>query len=527
MSGVNITATAVFVGFFVLVSGLGFWASRWKSGDLGTLDQWGLGGRQFGPWITWFLLGGDLYTAYTIIAVPAVVYAVGAFGFFAIPYSVIVYPLIFLIMPRLWNVAARHSYVTAADFIRGRYGNSGLELAVAVTGVVATMPYIAVQLVGMERVVEALGLSGGSGLSAHLPITIAFVILALYTYSAGLRAPAVIAFVKDAMIYVFIIAAVIIIPYELGGFRAIFDLAGKAFEAKVAAGAAASPPVKVAAGLTLTPAQTMPFMTLALGSALALFMYPHAVTGVLSSDSPRAIRFNAMTLPAYSVILGLVALLGLMGRAAGLELKNPQDVVPQLFLKMFPDWFVGFSFAAIAIGALVPAAVMSIGAANTFTRNIWRPFVNHDLSARQETQIAKIVSLVVKFGALVFILTIPTKFALDFQLLGGVLMIQVFPAMVFGLYTRRIHGTPLLIGWAIGLVSGIYLAWGPVAWSPTWITPAGFAVYIGLFSVALNTVVAVALSFILPNRGADAIRPGDFADGVTLPTHMRQPEPVL
>lgn len=527
MSGVNVTATAVFIGFFVLVSGLGFWASRWKSGDLGTLDQWGLGGRQFGPWITWFLLGGDLYTAYTIIAVPAVVYAVGAFGFFAIPYSVIVYPLIFLIMPRLWNVSARHGYVTAADFIQGRYGSKGLELAVAVTGVVATMPYIAVQLVGMEKVIEALGLSGGGGLASHLPLTIAFVILALYTYSAGLRAPTVIAFVKDAMIYVFIIAAVIVIPYELGGFRAIFDLAGKAFEAKVAAAAAADPPVKLAAGLTLSPAQTMPFMTLALGSALALFMYPHAVTGVLSSDSPRAIRFNAMTLPAYSVVLGLVALLGLMGRVAGLELKNPQDVVPQLFLKMFPDWFVGFSFAAIAIGALVPAAVMSIGAANTFTRNIWRPFVGGEMSAARETGIAKLVSLVVKIGALAFILTIPTKFALDFQLLGGVLMIQVFPAMVFGLYTRRIHAVPLLVGWAVSLVSGIFLAWGPTAWSPTWVTPAGFAVYIGLFSLLLNTLVAVALSFVLPNRGSDAIRPGDFADGVALPPHVRQPEPIL
>lgn len=511
----------------MLVSGLGFWASRWKAGDLGQLDQWGLGGRQFGPWVTWFLLGGDLYTAYTIIAVPALVYALGAYGFFAIPYGVIVYPLIFVIMPRLWNVSARHGYVTAADFIGGRYGNKGLELAVALTGVIATMPYIAVQLVGMEKVIEALGLSTADGLGSHLALTIAFVILALYTYSAGLRAPAIIAFVKDVMIYVFIIAAVIIIPYELGGFGAIFELAGKAFEAKVAAAAAADPPVKLPAGLTLTPAQVMPFITLALGSALALFMYPHAVTGVLSANSPRAIRFNAMTLPAYSIVLGLIALLGLMGRAAGLELQNPQDVVPQLFLRMFPDWFVGFSFAAIAIGALVPAAVMSIGAANTFTRNIWRPYVNRAMSPRQETDVAKFISLLVKIGALVFILAIPTRFALDFQLLGGVLMIQVFPAMVFGLYTRRIHGTPLLIGWAVGLVTGIALAWGPTAWSPTWVTPAGFAVYIGLFSVMLNTIIAVALSFVLPNRAPDAVKPGDFADGATMPPHVQQPEPVL
>ncbi len=511
MSGINIVATTVFIAFFALVTVMGFMAARWKAGDLSKLDEWGLGGRQFGPWITWFLLGGDLYTAYTVIAVPALVYAIGAYGFFAVPYTVLIYPLIYLIMPRLWNVSSHHGYVTAGDFALGRFGNKGLEFAVAITGILATMPYIALQLVGMEKVIQALGFQS-EGMMAHAPLTIAFIILALYTYTSGLRAPALIAFVKDLMIYVFVIAAVIFIPYQLGGFAAIFDAAGKAFEAKAAANAALTPPVKAAMGLVLSPAQVMPFMTLALGSALALFMYPHALTGVLSSDSPRTIRRNAMTLPAYSLVLGLVALLGLMGRAAGLDLKNPQDVVPQLFLKMFPDWFVGFSFAAIAIGALVPAAIMSIGAANTFTRNIWRPFVNANMTDTEESNIAKIVSLVVKLGALAFILFIPTKFAIDFQLLGGVVMIQIFPAIIFGLYTRRIHGTPLLIGWAVGLLTGIYLAWGPDKWVPTWATPAGFSVYIGLFSVAVNFIVSIVLSFIIPNTAPDETKPSDYED---------------
>ncbi|MEO6608273.1 MAG: sodium:solute symporter [Aestuariivirga sp.] len=526
MSNLNVTATAVFVFFFVAVTIMGFMAARWKSGDLGKLDEWGLGGRQFGPWVTWFLLGGDLYTAYTVIAVPALVYAIGAYGFFAVPYTVLIYPLVYLIMPRLWNVSARHGYVTAGDFAAGRFGNKGLELAIAITGILATMPYIALQLVGMEKVIQALGFQG-DGLMSHLPLTIAFIILALYTYTSGLRAPALIAFVKDIMIYVFVIAAIIIIPWELGGFGAIFDAASASFTAKIAANAVLDPPVKAAMGITLTQAQVMPFMTLALGSAMALFMYPHALTGVLSASSPRTIRHNAMTLPAYSLVLGLVALLGLMGRAANLDLKSPQDVVPQLFLKMFPDWFVGFSFAAIAIGALVPAAVMSIGAANTFTRNIWRPFVNDKMSDAEESGMAKLMSLIVKVGALAFILFIPTKFAIDFQLLGGVVMIQIFPAMVFGLYTRRIHGTPLLIGWIVGLALGIYLAWGPTAWAPTWATPAGFSVYIGLFSVIVNAIVSVVLSFILPNTAPDQTKERDYEDGAKMPPHVHQPEPIL
>ena len=250
------TALWVFVFFFALVTVMGFWASRWnRSKTEGAhLDEWGLGGRSFGTWITWFLVGGDFYTAYTVIAVPALVYAVGAYGFFALPYTILVYPIVFVIMPRLWHAAQKAGHVTAADVVYGRYGSRPLELAVAVTAVVATMPYIALQLVGMEVVIKALGLSG------ELPLAAAFVILALYTYSAGLRAPALIAFVKDLMIYIVVLVAVVLVPMKLGGYAHVFDVASAAYTAKKAG------------GLLLKPAQYLPYATLALGSAMAAFM---------------------------------------------------------------------------------------------------------------------------------------------------------------------------------------------------------------------------------------------------------------
>ena len=170
--GIDWTALWVFIGFFVLVTAMGFFAARWRRPrTLAHLDEWGLGGRTFGTWITWFLVGGDFYTAYTVIAVPAVVYAVGAYGFFALPYTIIVYPIVFAIMPKLWAVAAAGGHVTAADVVHARYNSRPLELAVAITGVLATMPYIALQLVGMEVVLGALGLTG------EVPLAVAFIIL--------------------------------------------------------------------------------------------------------------------------------------------------------------------------------------------------------------------------------------------------------------------------------------------------------------------------------------------------------------
>src|SRR5471032_2299577 len=418
------------------------------------LHEWGLGGRRFGTVVTWFLVGGDVYTAYTFIAVPALAFGAGAVAFFAVPYTIVIYPFLFLVFPRLWNVCRKHGYITSGDFVRGRFGNRWLALAIAVTGIVATMPYIALQLVGIQVVIGALGISG-TGLAADLPLVIAFVVLAAFTYSSGLRAAASIAIVKDVLIYITAFAAIIVIPWELGGFGKIFS---------------AVPPQKLL--LAVPAAHTTgaygAYATLALGSALALFLYPHSFTAILSAHSARTIRRNAAILPGYSLMLGLLALLGFFAIAAGVD-KLPEYAagfkqfgnnfaVPALFLHSFPAWFVGIAFAAIGIGALVPAAIMSIAAANLYTRNIHREFINKNPTDKEEAQMAKWVSLIVKVGALVFILFVPTKYAIQLQLLGGIWMIQTLPSVMLGAYTRWFNSWALLVGWLAGTVSGTVMA---------------------------------------------------------------------
>ena len=217
----NWVAMTVFVLLFGGVTVLGFFAARWRRGDLDELHEWGLAGRRLGTVIIWFLLGGDIYTAYTFIAVPALVFGAGAIGFFALPYSIIIYPLVFLIIPRLWSVAHRHGYITAGDFVVGRYGSKWLALAIAVTGILATMPYIALQLVGLQVVIGAMGV-GTVGLYGDLPLIIAFIIVAAFTRTSGLRAPAIIAVVKDTLIYITVLAMVVVIPIQIGGYAKLF-----------------------------------------------------------------------------------------------------------------------------------------------------------------------------------------------------------------------------------------------------------------------------------------------------------------
>jgi SSS family solute:Na+ symporter len=526
------TELIVFTLLFGLVTVMGFVAAKWKAGDtLEHLDEWGLGGRKFGSWITWFLIGGDLYTAYTFVAVPALMFSAGAAGFFALPYTVIVYPIVFMPLLRMWSVSRVHGYVTPADFVRGRYGSPLLALLIAITGIVATMPYIALQLVGLEAVLRTLGFNG-SGVAGHLPLLIAFVVLAVYTYQSGLRAPALIAFVKDILIYVVIIVAVIYLPIKLGGWSEIFSSADEKFKATPAAGD----------GLLLNGNNQLQYATLALGSALALFLYPHSITGVLASRGRKVIKRNMSALPAYSLVLGLLALLGYMAISAGTKpLMNQatgkadtNTIVPVLFEQQFPSWFAGIAFAAIGIGALVPAAIMSIAAANLWTRNVYKEFMHKDATPAQEAKQAKLASLVVKFGAVAFILFIDPQFSIDLQLIGGVMILQTLPAVAIALYTRWFHKRGLIAGWTVGMVWGMWLLYnipsadgkrahfgssalklndlGFFGWHP--FAGNNLMIYAGILALAANLLVAVVVTVIARRmrtfNGTDETNPGDY-----------------
>jgi SSS family solute:Na+ symporter len=500
---VNWVALSIFVALFGFISWLGFAAARWRKGDLDQLHEWGLGGRRFGTLITWFLVGGDVYTAYTFIAIPALAFGAGAIAFFAVPYTIIIYPLLFLVFRRLWHVCHKHGYITAGDFVRGRFGNRWLALAVTVTGIVATMPYIALQLVGIQVVIGALGISG-TGFAADLPLLIAFVVLAAFTYSSGLRAPASIAIVKDILIYITALTAIVVIPLQLGGFAKIF---------------AAVPAQKLllaVPGPNSTGAYSG-YATLALGSAMALFLYPHSLTGILSASSGHAIRRNAAMLPGYTFLLGLLALFGFFVIAAGVD-KLPEYAagfkqfgnnfaVPALLLHSFPSWFVGIAFAAIGIGALVPAAIMSIAAANLYTRNIHREFINKNPTDKQESQMAKLVSLIVKAGALVFILFVPTQYAVQLQLLGGIWIIQTLPPVMLGAYTRWFNSWALLAGWAVGTLAGTAMAVSTKLTTtfPLHVGSHLFPGYTAVYTVILNLVVAIVLTPVFKAMGTRSL----------------------
>ena len=527
MSHVNATTFTIVVVLFVIVTGVGFGAARWHraGGSLLHLDEWGLGGRGFGTFITWFLLGGDLYTAYTFIAVPALVFGSGAIGFYAVSYTIMVFPITLIFLPRLWSVSRAKGYVTPADFIRGRYGSRGLALAAAFTGILALMPYIALQLVGIQAVLTVMGV-GTTSTNTYvkdLPLFIAFLVLAIFTYVSGLRAPALIAFIKDTLIYLFVIVAVFYIPTRLGGWGNIFGTAQAHF-------ASISPTTHKAIGTFIPTSKSIgstqfDFASLALGSAIALFLYPHTITGTLAARRRSVVKRNMIYLPTYSVLLALIALFGYMAVADPVtaanvkKAGNSQLAVPYLFQHMFPSWFTGIAFAGIIIGALVPAAIMAIAAANLFTKNIFTEFFKPDASPELQTRMSQWASLVVKFGALLFAVELPHTFSINLQLLGGIWILQLAPMLIGGLFTRWFDRWALLTGWLAGMIFGTIAAYNVSSatashWAASSDIEFGHSIYIGLSAVIINLVVSVVLTLVLRAakvpQGTDETLPEEY-----------------
>ncbi|MDE1830043.1 MAG: sodium:solute symporter [Thaumarchaeota archaeon] len=478
-----------FVTLFILFIVLGFYGKYWRRGDLNHVHEWSLAGRKLGTTLVFFLIGADLYTAYSFVAIPSGVFAKGSLYFFAIPYVMLTFGVALVTMPRLWTLARENGYITASDFVKDRFGSPTLAIMIAITGIVAELPYIALQIVGMQSVLTVmLAGTANSQIVEEISLLIAFIILAAFTYTSGLRGATLTAVFKDILIWVTVIVVIIAVPISIGGF-------GNAFSQVK--------PSYVTLSSSLVPA----YGTLILGSALALYLYPHAINGVLSSESAQKLRKSTALLPLYGVGLAVLALMGILVFAVPNAMHFlsgfPESsrgilVVPSLILFTMPGWFSGIALLGIFVGGLVPAAIMAMAQANLLTRNIIKEF-KPNLKDSSEIRITKISSTVFKFIALGFVFVVPATYAISLQLLGGVLIAQILPAVLFGLYVKSLKKVPLIAGLLVGIGSGIYMVESANSFGTLTVslfsTPFG-PIYIAVISLAINLAIAFGGSYV-------------------------------
>ena len=184
-------------------------------------SQYIVGGRSFGTLFLWVLLAGEIYTTFTFLGIAGLSYSQGAPAFYAMAYGTCAYIIGYFLTPAIWRVAKEHDLLTGPDFFEVRYRSRALGVGVAVLQFVMIVPYVALQLSGLQIL---LRIAGYGTYNATASVCIAFIVLALFVFSAGLRGTAWASVVKDVFVLGAVIFAGIAIPVRFfGSPAAMFD----------------------------------------------------------------------------------------------------------------------------------------------------------------------------------------------------------------------------------------------------------------------------------------------------------------
>jgi SSS family solute:Na+ symporter len=441
-------------------------------------SQYIVAGRSFGTLFLWVLLAGEIYTTFTFLGVAGLTYAAGAPAFYAIAYGTCAYCIGYFLTPAIWRVAKDNDLLTGPDFFENRYGSKALGVGVAVLQFVMIVPYVALQLSGLQIL---LRIAGYGSYNATASVCVAFIVLALFVFSAGLRGTAWASVVKD----IFVLGAVLfagigITQRFFGSPRALFAQLAQAH------------PQMLTIPWGNAPHGLNWFVSTIVLSALGFYMGPQSWNAVYSARSGDTLRRNAMLLPIYQALLGLMLMAGFCAILIVPGLKGTD--VDQSFLlvvqRYYPSWILGLVAAAGALAALVPASALLLAAASVAMKNIASDVFNLGRTDAARTRITRILVLVVAFLALaVWLLAQRTVVELLLLYYNGVT--QCTPGVFAAFLWRRATALGVGAGIVAGLLAAIPLAaMGVNLWG----------VNAGLIGLAANVVVLVIVSLARRSR---------------------------
>jgi SSS family solute:Na+ symporter len=426
-----------------------------------------VGGRSFGAVLLWILLAGEIYTSFTFLGAAGWAYGKGAPSFYILAYGTVGYIIGYFYLPLVWRIGKERGLMTWPDFLIDRYGSKSLGVAVGVLQFFLAVPYVTLQLTGLQIL---LGIAGYGEYNATVAVSIAFLLMALFVFTAGLRGAAWASVIKDALVLAAVLFAGIYLPIHF------FGSAGAMFD-------------KVAAlhphWLTLRPGSSPYgvnwFISTVVFTGIGYFMGPANAQSIFSARSEETVRRNMIYLPVYGLVIVFVLLAGFTALLVVPGLKGP--AADQSFVLLlqhyFPAWVVGLVAAAGCLAALLPASVLLLGAASIFSRNV----IGHTRYVRVMVLICAVLALV---------LWIYEKTSLvDLLLFYYNGIAQLAPGVMFALFWKRVSAWAVAAGLIVGEVLAMYAlhqTFGPGGLNP------------GLLALCANTIVVVLVALAFPRK---------------------------
>ena len=486
---------ATFLALFVVFAILGFLGSRFRRADLSQLHEWGLGGRRLGTALQFFLQGADWFTAYSILAIPSAVFALGAFGFFGVTYQAMVFAFASIFMPRLWRISRDKGYITIADYARGEFNSVFLSLSVVALGIFATLFYIALQVDGLYAILgtimmetfHVLPTSAAFKTDSLIILFIAFAVIAAFSFTSGVRGVSLGAVFKDILVWTGLLTVVVAALLAVHGFTNMF---------------AGMPPKY----LSLPAAQALAFSTSMLGVVFSAYLWPHNITGSWAAQSEeRLLKGYSLTI-LYAVPLALADVVAISAykipSAHSFLLQLPASsrglyVIPSLLISLVPPWLAGLALLGVFVGGLVPAALMAVTVGNMTGRDLAR-VIKPTISPKGQTQVAKWATVIFALLSLALLQVIPMTYAFQFYLVGAEMILQFLPIAVIHPFFKFIRKEFAIAGIWIGSIVSILLTLYANHFKVI-STTLFHGVYIGLIGLAVNLLI-VLLSLAFPEK---------------------------
>jgi SSS family solute:Na+ symporter len=460
----------VIVGF-VLVSAVVGVLGRGRGAM--NVERWSVGGRRFGVIIVWLLMAGEIYTTFTFLGASGWAYSRGAPAFYILAYGTIGYIISFFLLPPVWRMAKRHGLHTQPDFFLVRYESPALASLAVLIAVVSIVPYLQLQLAGLGMIVE---IASAGVISSNVAIVVAFAATCVFVYTSGIKGIAWVAIIKDvAMIIAIAVIGVGLPAMYFGG-------VGKMFAALMRQ----HPTHLTFPGGTTTMGVGWAVSTILL-TGLGFYCWPHTFASAFSAKDDRTLRRNAVIMPLYQLPVLLVFFVGFTALLVIPGLKNPDTALLALVTKSYPGWFAGFVGGAGAVTAMVPAAMLMLGAATLVAKNLYRPLRRSAVSEEHLMRATRGFMLLIAVAALALALWSPHELV-RLLILGYDGVAQLFPAIVLGVFARRVTVRPVMAGLVAGILVVIALIW--TGHDPFLGMNAGF---VGLAVNGVVTLISIAL----------------------------------
>lgn len=435
----TVVAFAIISAIVTIGTVVGFLARYHHKMDL---EQWTVGGRGFGLVLVWLLMAGEIFTTFTFLGASGWAYSRGGPALYILGYSPLIYVVSFYTLPLIWEVGQKYRLQTQADFFQVRYGSTYLGAFVALVGVLCLIPYVQIQVIGLGLIVEIASFGRIHHTTAMI---VGCTLVAAFVFVSGVRGVAWVSMIKDVLLLLAAVYIGIAVPHiYFGGIRPMF-----------AALIQAKPTHLVMPGATNELGHSW-YVSTVLMVSLGFYMWPQYFGATFTARNGRVLRRNAVIMPLYAITMPLMFFVGFCAVLILPRMSNGDLSLLTIVQKTFPTWFLGVVGGAGALTAMVPAAIQLLTGAALYTKNLFRPIVAPRMTDQQVARLAKVMVLVLTFGAVLLAIYSSTSLV-SLWLIGLAVAAQLFPGVILGLFSKRVTTSGVFAGLVIGTGIAVFL----------------------------------------------------------------------